>query len=261
MDASPSPCVAADATAQIKADPKPATQTEAASAPASAGDAAQAKWSAVGWLRSLEAVLKALAAALVEEGENQLEEMLKLKLESKATTEAKLVERLETVNVVQSLVRALVPELEALHMRKGHGTTLGSKFEGQVELSYSGLNTFHGGLEAILGPPNPKVEETMELEHTGSVDSKLEFEAGNYGVRTSSHAEWLFVLETPTIWAKETKNLEEQHARKPVPLDELLAAMLQRNERLAELREPEITRIEVIGARSCIVQAILSLRY
>ena len=33
------------------------------------------------------------------------------------------------------------------------------------------LNTFYGGLEAKIGPPDPNVEQAMEREHTASADA------------------------------------------------------------------------------------------
>ena len=54
-----------------------------------------------------------------------------------------------------------------------------------------------GGLESLIGAPEPKLEEAMEAEHThgpGTESSDL-FVTSNYGVRTCSNTEWLFVAE------------------------------------------------------------------
>mmetsp|Transcript_44098 Transcript_44098/g.129973 ORF Transcript_44098/g.129973 Transcript_44098/m.129973 type:complete len:80 (-) Transcript_44098:106-345(-) len=47
-------------------------------------------------------------------------------------------------------------------------TEVQSKFAGAIELSYSGLDTFFGGLESVIGSPNPKLLEAMTAEHTSA---------------------------------------------------------------------------------------------
>merc|ERR1712176_1735329 len=78
------------------------------------------------------------------------------------------------------------------------GTELHQKFMADGEaftLKYNGLNTFFGGLEAKIGPPNPKLFETMEMEHCKSADSKDPFTTRNYGITTTAEQEWWFVAE------------------------------------------------------------------
>ena len=62
-------------------------------------------------------------------------------------------------------------------------------------LEYGSLSVFYGGLEAIVGSPNPKVEESMDNEHKEQSDSGREFTTGNYGVCTTSAVEWAFVTQ------------------------------------------------------------------
>ena len=64
-------------------------------------------------------------------------------------------------------------------------------------LSFGGLATFFGGLQAKVGPPSPKVMVAMEMEHTAAKDSKIEFTAANYDVHTSSAKEYAFVATSP----------------------------------------------------------------
>ena len=47
-------------------------------------------------------------------------------------------------------------------------------------LEYGNLNVFYGGLEALVGSPNPNIEETMRAEHKERCDSTKEFVTGNY---------------------------------------------------------------------------------
>ena len=49
------------------------------------------------------------------------------------------------------------------------------KFAGSIEMSYSGLDTFFGGLESVVGSPNPNLRQTMEDEHTKRADAGQEF--------------------------------------------------------------------------------------
>jgi len=49
-----------------------------------------------------------------------------------------------------------------------------SKFAGAIELSYSGLDTFFGGLEAVVGPPSPKLLVAMREEHCDRVDRRVD---------------------------------------------------------------------------------------
>ena len=64
-------------------------------------------------------------------------------------------------------------------------------------LSFGGLATFFGGLQAKVGPPRPKVTVAMEMEHTAAKDSKIEFTTANYDVHTSSAKEYAFVATSP----------------------------------------------------------------
>ena len=48
--------------------------------------------------------------------------------------------------------------------------------EGALTFSFGGLNTFFGGLEGLVGTPNPALRETMEAEHCTAMDSTEWFE-------------------------------------------------------------------------------------
>ena len=67
------------------------------------------------------------------------------------------------------------------------GAALHAKFiaEGETfKLSYGGLEVFFGGLESLIGPPNPNLKDAMEREHCHSADSTQLFRTSNYGIDT-----------------------------------------------------------------------------
>ena len=86
--------------------------------------------------------------------------------------------------------------------------------DGAGLLAYGDLNTFFGGLEAIVGAPLPRVREAMAAEHIQQPDSHLEFTVENYGTTTTSATEWAFVAESRShdAWPVEAKLVL---ARKP----------------------------------------------
>ena len=53
-----------------------------------------------------------------------------------------------------------------------------------------GLDAFFGGLETLVGPPNPNLEEQLEREHTAMTDSTMLFRTTNYGIDTRSDLEF-----------------------------------------------------------------------
>ena len=67
-----------------------------------------------------------------------------------------LAKLLHSSSMLEALVDLMWGEVETLQ-RAGAATSteLQSKFAGSVELSYQGLDSFFGGLEGIVGPPNP----------------------------------------------------------------------------------------------------------
>ena len=121
---------------------------------------------------------------------------------------------------------------QVLELKEGGAATaveVQSKFAGAIELSYSGLDTFFGGLEGVVGPPSPKLLDAMREEHCDRADSNQEFVTGNYGVRTTSKTEFLFVYdprgegETRGLeWPRESRGLRDASmARKRRPISEL----------------------------------------
>ena len=115
--------------------------------------------------------------------------------------------------------------------------------EGAGLLAYGDLNTFFGGLEAIVGAPLPRVREAMAAEHTQQADSLIEFTTKNYGVTTTSATEWAFVVEPSSrpddAWPVETKPVQER--RRPMPIAELKRRVDERGVQLSEQGDPVLT--------------------
>jgi hypothetical protein len=178
-------------------------------------------------------------------------------------SEQDLAHKLHEGGACERIARLLLPKLRSLALgADAHALAPQSepKFCNHLELQYSGLDTFFGGLEKRIGAPNPKVAETMEDEHTQRADSDQPFRTGNYGTETTSRVEFAFVTEaTPTAldrlgrteWPAETDATLKLRgrSRQPLPLqafDQELAAL---NETLLRLQQPLMTREEVVGGR------------
>ena len=141
-------------------------------------------------------------------------------------------------------------------------------------LAYGSLHTFFGGLEAVVGSPDPKVREAMGQEHTNRPDSCRKFTTGNYELTTDSSTEWAFVV-TPLSppgggFPSELTISKALHAassegtmppelasllatgvepRAPMQLDAMQAKLEVPNAKLKDLGEPEASLDEAIAAR------------
>ena len=80
--------------------------------------------------------------------------------------------------LIDAIIDALAAGVTRLNSYStSSATELQDKFlqEGAGLLSYGGLNKFFGGLEALVGGPNPRVHEAMKAEHVDKKDSKSPF--------------------------------------------------------------------------------------
>ena len=81
------------------------------------------------------------------------------------------------------------------------GATLASKFVGEApganlpELSFGDVAALYSGLEALVGKAPAAGAAAVEAEHRSARDSHSVFETGNYGVRTTSAIEYVFVVD------------------------------------------------------------------
>eukprot|EP00962_Isochrysis_galbana_P028794 scaffold9130_cov124-Isochrysis_galbana.AAC.1 len=219
-------------------------------------------WTVAKWLASLGVsqgepdgvIVRMLARALLpqpnKDGDNELHRIRELAKDMP-------VEKLETT--LRGVCKELAKELHtALGELAKETAAVGvppegeSKFAGGIQqLSFSGLDTFFGSLEGLVGAPAPKVREAMQAEHTDRVDSYAPFVTGNYGIQTTSKQEWCFVvMPDPLTWQTEAiDKIEDKHRRKPQPLSEFVSARNGVNLLLKGLNQPEMTEEELIGGR------------
>ena len=74
---------------------------------------------------------------------------------------------------------------------------LSNKFVDDGELHLGPIEAFNAGIEKVVGMPHPKLREAMMEEHCHLSDSQEEFEAGNYGIKTTSLIEWYVTAKPP----------------------------------------------------------------
>lgn len=169
----------------------PATEA-VASEPSTA--AVTSEWKAIGWLDS-EGTTEELATAMLGKafinGGDELEAMRALG--GSANLEDELIVRLAAA--IRPLATRLAPRLRALAtVEAATSGEMQNKFSQETRgmLEYGSLSVFFGGLEALVGSPNPKVRATMAEEHSARSDSAREFTTSNYDLRTTSAVEWDF---------------------------------------------------------------------
>ena len=168
--------------------------TEAVASEPSA-EAVTSEWKAISWLDS-EGTTKELATAMLGKafinGGDELEAMRALGRSE--TLEDELIVRLAAA--VRPIATRLAPRLRALAtVEAATSGEMQTKFSQDTHgmLEYGSLSVFFGGLEALVGSPNPKVMATMAEEHSARSDSELDFTTGNYELRTTSAVEMAFV--------------------------------------------------------------------
>lgn len=139
--------------------------------------------------------------------------------------EQPIVKLLEEANLLEKLARNLYKAAEKLKQKHIDGDELGdepedraSKFfeDGASGLNYGELDTFYGGLDNFLGPPNPNLSKTVEGEHTAAEDSTNRFVVPNYHTHTTSQIEYWFVVE-PTDERLATLGIESWPCEKRMP--------------------------------------------
>jgi hypothetical protein len=95
--------------------------------------------------------------------------------------------------------------------------------------AFGGLQTFHDGLEGLIGPPvllNGSVRDAMAHEHVSSPDSHASFSTSN-GIEGATPAtEWAFVVQptTNSSYAERDGEFRTRHpewCRQPIPLAEM----------------------------------------
>ena len=184
--------ISASAVAESPTMPHPAT--EAVASESSAG-AVASEWTAISWLDS-EETNKELAAAILGQSFVAVgDELAAMRaLGGSATLEDELTVRLAAA--IGPLVARLAPRLRALAtVEAATSGEMQTKFSQECRgmLEYGSLSVFFGGLEGLVGSPNPMVMEAMAGEHSARSDSERDFTTSNYDLRTTSAVEWAFV--------------------------------------------------------------------
>ena len=148
-------------------------------------------WTFLSWLSSLT-VLQPLAVEL-------------LKQKPSNQTEAEYAKQLNSQHVQAAFDRA-APAMrsglcESHHKLRSQvdldAVALNDKFSAAKDsftFTYGGMDLYHGGLEALVGLPNPDIETAMLWEHTESWYAKEKFDCWYVSGGTSAKAEYECLL-------------------------------------------------------------------
>ena len=236
------------------------------------------EWTVTGFIASIPGIASTIASALVEEADpNPFAALQRFG----NMPNARDAVRARIAACVDSLTQLIQPKLEELVQHEAtiadpNTAELQEKFSLDThtyEGEYGTLSTFFGGLQEIIGSPEPKAMDAMCNEHTRGVDSKVEFTTGNYDVTTTAEVEWEFVAtpESPRQFPSEKKIAAAQHLksnkqlartkslqaiidsrakpRSPIPLAQLQEKAKGVNKRLDDLNLQGVKDEEVVGAR------------
>ena len=121
---------------------------------------------------------------------------------------------------------------------------------------FATLEDFYKGPEALIGVPNPRIEEGMRKEHCERDNAETEFRSTNYNIVTCPRLEWEMVV-TPvpgkayphTPWERENWPADckwwGSHGREVIGVD----ALLQRQEVREMAERVGLRREEAVGLR------------
>ena len=123
-------------------------------------------------------------------------------------------------------------------------------------LDFGGLATYYGGLDGLIGAPQPNLRDAMNREHTKAADSQALFEAANYGTQTTPEIEYHFVLCPERglgvlklgNWPGETRLIASLR-RAPRTLSSFKLELSKANARLKKLECAPVSEDEVLAAR------------
>lgn len=218
------------------------------------------EWTAEAWLSSLPSVATALALQFSPTPFELLQ-----RLGSSPSGRDELLAHLQKGSTLEKLADALWPSVQELSRAKAAtASELTEKYCQQdvgFDLTYGDLSAFYGGLEAIVGPPDPKIETVMEREHCGSKDAAIKFTAPNYNITTTSRTEYWFVVDPLNRLARlglseypkedPAKLTGNAQPRAPTPMHALRPALDMKNAELRSLNQTPLLRCEFTAARLC----------
>ena len=212
-------------------------------------------WRLAALLASAGAAEPVAAVALgVDTGQDELAATRRLA----ALGKAKLLAALEDSDVLIALVDRVWPMIEELAAPEQAATVdeLHDKFmlDGNAfTLQLGTIDQFYGGLEGIVGIPNPHFDQGMEYDHCGKDDSARPFEMPNHKAQTTSTVEWRFVHDPEKGADGEGLGFEPypspENAREPLPFSHFEPDLKSRNVDLAKIGQPPVSRAEFCGAR------------
>jgi len=207
------------------------------------------KWSLVSWLKG--AGVHRVVAGALQAARHGADDEAMLHFIRRLPDRAALEKHICSGMVLSGIVELVWDEVVRLKETAATTEEMQSKFAGEIELSYAGLDTFFGGLEGVAGPPSPKLLDAMREEHCDRGDSNREFVTDNYGICTTSKKEFLFVHDEKADgieWPVEEKLPDRSLHRTRILTSELLERAEPLNAQLKEANQPLLVVAEVVAA-------------
>ena len=90
------------------------------------------------------------------------------------------------------------------------------------EAKFGGEDVFHGGLDKVIGLPDPNVFQAIINEHENHASSRKNFKTNNYDLETNPHQELEAVLN-PKRGKQYPGAGQEDHDRRIVPIRTMLS--------------------------------------
>lgn len=103
----------------------------------------------------------------------------------KGKTDQDILEIMKSDQVMLRLAGSLKRLCDNLEARKSQQAFTGEDNDKFSKAFFGDIETFFAGLEGKIDIPNPKVLETMKVEHCSSKDSEVEFKTSNYKIETN----------------------------------------------------------------------------
>ena len=216
-------------------------------------------WSLGSWLQGL-GTHRVVAAAIAKKAGSD-DKAATLEFLRGLTSRAEVAQMLRTDAAIETQIDVV---WDAVGMLQQAGAATNKEVEGKfadaIGMEYKGLEAYFGGLEGVVGGPSQKIREGMAAEHVSGSESDKGFTTGNYGVLTTSKAEWLFVTDDDEAAAlaqlgleswpaeSEEKLSDRSHCRKRRSLADVERAAEAHNARLLEAKQRKLIIEELIAA-------------
>jgi hypothetical protein len=220
-------------------------------------------------MRKLDQACGAAARAIAEEHaearENESEkhdlELIRALAEEEQISKGAVLALLEHSGALPEIAGFISDRMkELVRAAAVDGDALNLKFVddyGATAMVFGQQNEFFKGLDGLIGPPNPDLVKGMHGEHCERTDSKVPFTTSNYGIETTSHAEYLIVVD-PTKLNGPLSGMDARlpsdqanptGARVPKPPSEFALKLDARNEQLEDIDIGKLCMQEFHAAR------------